>query len=82
MSTEEITEQFDQIKNVLDVVLKTLNHTNSVPFNEYLRTKEACIFMNMSLNTFKKMCVNHQIYPKKIDGLHYYSINDLKSVFN
>lgn len=82
MSIEEIKEQLDQIENILNVVLKILNHTNNVPFNEYLRTKEACRFMNMSPNTFTKMCVNYQIYPKKIDGSHYYSINDLKSVFN
>ena len=81
MSIEKIKEQLDQIENVLDVMLKTLNQINNVPFNEYLRTKEACKFMNMSPNTFTKMCITYHIYPKKIDGSHYYSIFDLKSVF-
>ncbi len=82
MSNEEIKLQLDQIKDVLNVLLKQMSHMNNVPVNEYLKTKEACKYMNMSPNTFTKMCVNHQIYPKKIDGSHYYSINDLKSVFN
>ncbi len=82
MSIEKIEVQLDQIKDVLNVLLKQMSHMNNVPVNEYLKTKEACKYMNMSPNTFTKMCVNHQIYPKKIDGSHYYSINDLKSVFN
>ena len=82
MSIEKIEEQLDQIKDVLNVLLKQMSQMNNVPANEYLKTKEACKFMNMSPNTFTKVCVNHQIYPKKIDGSHYYSINDLKSVFN
>lgn len=81
MSNEEIKEQLDQIKDVLNVLLKQMSQMNNVPMNEFLKTKEACKFMNMSPNTFTKMCVNHQIYPKKIDGSHYYSISDLKSVF-
>lgn len=81
MSNEEIKEQLDQIKDVLNVLLKQMSQMNNVPMNEFLKTKEACKYMNMSPNTFTKMCVNHQIYPKKIDGSHYYSINDLKSVF-
>ena len=82
MSTEEIKEQFDQIRNVLNVMSKELKHNKNVPANEYLRAKEAHKFMDMSPNTFNKMCVNYQIHPKKFEGLHYYSINDLKSVFN
>jgi hypothetical protein len=82
MSIEKIEEQLDQIKDVLNVLLKQMSQMNNVPMNEFLKTKEACKYMNMSPNTFTKMCVNHQIYPKKIDGSHYYSINDLKSVFN
>jgi hypothetical protein len=82
MSIEKIEEQLDQIKDVLNVLLKQMSQMNNVPVNEFLKTKEACKYMNMSPNTFIKMCVNHQIYPKKIDGSHYYSINDLKSVFN
>jgi hypothetical protein len=82
MSIENIEEQLDQIKDVLNVLLKKMSQMNNVPVNEFLKTKEACKYMNMSPNTFTKMCVNHQIYPKKIDGSHYYSINDLKSVFN
>ena len=82
MSIEKIEEQLDQIKDVLHVLLKQMSQMNNVPVNEFLKTKEACKYMNMSPNTFTKMCVNHQIYPKKIDGSHYYSINDLKSVFN
>lgn len=82
MSIEKIEEQLDQIKDVLNVLLKQMSQMNNVPTNEFLKTKEACKYMNMSPNTFTKMCVNHQIYPKKIDGSHYYSINDLKSVFN
>ena len=82
MSIEKIEVQLDQIKDVLNVLLKQMSQMNNVPVNEYLKTKEACKYMNMSPNTFTKMCVNHQIYPKKIDGSHYYSINDLKSVLN
>jgi hypothetical protein len=82
MSSEEIQEQLVQINDVLNVLLKIMSQMNNVPTNEYLKTKEAREYMNMSPNTFTKMCVNHQIYPKKIDGSHYYSINDLKSVFN
>jgi hypothetical protein len=82
MSSEKIEEQLDQIKDALNVLLKQMSQMNNVPMNEFLKTKEACKYMNMSPNTFTKMCVNHQIYPKKIDGSHYYSINDLKSVFN
>ena len=82
MSSEEIQEQLVQINDVLNVLLKIMSQMNNVPMNEFLKTKEACKYMNMSPNTFTKMCVNHQIYPKKIDGSHYYSINDLKSVFN
>ena len=82
MSIEEIKEQLNQIENILNVMSKELKHNKNVPANEYLRAKEAQKFMAMSPNTFNKMCVNYQIYPKKIDGLHYYSINDLKSVFN
>jgi hypothetical protein len=82
MSSEEIQEQLVQINDLLNVLLKIMSQMNNVPMNEFLKTKEACKYMNMSPNTFTKMCVNHQIYPKKIDGSHYYSINDLKSVFN
>lgn len=81
MSIEKIEEQLDQIKEVLNVLLKQMSQKDNVPVNEFLKTKEACKYMNMSPNTFTKMCVNHQIYPKKIDGSHYYSISDLKSVF-
>ena len=81
MSSEEIKQQLDQIINVLNVLLKQISQMNNVPVNEYLKTKEACKYINMSPNTFIKMCANHHIYPKKIDGSHYYSINDLKSVF-
>jgi hypothetical protein len=82
MSNEEIKLQLDQINELLNVLVKKMNQMNNVPMNDYLKTKEACKYMNMSPNTFTKMCVNHQIYPKKIDGSHYYSIYDLKSVFN
>ena len=82
MSIKEIKEQLNQIENILNVMSKELKHNKNVPANEYLRAKEAQKFMAMSPNTFNKMCVNYQIHPKKIDGLHYYSINDLKSVFN
>ena len=71
MSIENIEEQLDQIKEVLNVLLKQMSQMNNVPLNEYLKTKEAREYMNMSPNTFTKMCVNHQIYPKKIDGSQY-----------
>ena len=81
MSIEKIEEQLDQIRELLNVLLKQMSQMNNLHVNEYVKTKEACKYMNMSPNTFNNMCVNYQIYPKKINGSHYYSINDLKSVF-
>lgn len=49
---------------------------------EWLRTKEACAFLNVSTSTLQNYRERGILTPKKVEGTLYYSRKELSNLFN
>jgi hypothetical protein len=77
MSNEKIAEKLIEIEKIL---LGMKNDSLKLE-KTHLKTKDACEFLGVSQNTLLKICVEHEIYPVKLSGLNFYTVEDLKSLF-
>lgn len=79
MNEHQLQSEFEkfklQIPQLIAVALANINNRT------HFKTKEACEFLSCSPNTLNAICIQYQIYPKKISGSNYYSKSDLERVF-
>lgn len=74
---EQLITMLDNLSKKIDRLEIALNY----PKPKQLKTKQACKYLDCSINTLNKICIEYNIPSYKIGGANYYLVEDFDILF-